>query len=229
MHKLRYLYKGKLLFSSHEQMADLIIKDKVEKVLDVGCYMGFIGHALRDKKWSGEIIGLDKDRHCQVILKNNNYNQFLNLDIEKDFGQIRQKFDAVVFADVLEHLNNPTQTLEKTKQILKRGGTIYISLPNIANIYMRLHLLLGNFTYQDYGILDRDHRYFFTYASAKELIHQAHLKIIKNSSTPIPLPFLSKKKVWQKPLMLLYHLSRLLLLIKKELFAYQFIFVCMEK
>lgn len=226
MHKIRYLYKGSLLFSSHDQIADFIIQNKAQKVLDIGCYMGFIGQTLRTKGWPYNIIGIDKDKDCQIVTKNKKYNAFLNIDIEKDFDKIHQKFDAIILADVLEHLNNPQEMLLKAKKILNDNGKIYISLPNIANIFIRSNLLLGNFNYQNYGILDKDHRFFYTLKTARKLIKQAGLTIIKTSFTPIPAPFLSRKEILKKPLSVLYLLARMLLLIRKELFAYQFIFVC---
>lgn len=229
MHKIRYLYKGRLAFSSHDQISDLIIKNKAKKVLDIGCYKGFIGRSLKEKKWKNYIVGLDKDPACKTVLKNHLYNKFLHLDVEEGFSEIKEKYDAIVFADVLEHLNNPTLALIKAKKILSKNGEIYISLPNIANFFIRIQLLFGNFTYHDYGILDKDHRYFFTFKSSQNLINQAGLRITKVSSTPVPTPFLTRNKTFKMPLLLLYYLARLLVLIRKEVFAYQFIFVCNTK
>ena len=68
----------------------------------------------------------------------------------------------MVFGDVLEHLRDPLAVLMEFTESLKDDGVVIISLPNIANIYVRLNLLIGRFDYQDRGILDRTHIRFFT-------------------------------------------------------------------
>lgn len=229
MHKIRYFYKGKLHFSSHDQITDLIIKNNHKKVLDIGCNEGFIGKALRDKGWRGLIVGIDKNKIYKTIIRKGNYYEFININVENGFKQIKNKFNAVVFADVLEHLNDPLKVLIRAKKIINKNGRIYISLPNIANIFIRTQLFFGKFTYLDYGILDKDHRWFFTHKSAQQLIDKAGLRIIEDFCTPIPAPFLSKNPLYKELLMFLYFLARLLSLVRKEIFAYQFIFVCRKK
>jgi hypothetical protein len=59
------------------------------------------------------------------------------------------------------------------------NGCIIISLPNIANWRIRLKLLIGNFDYESYGILDEGHLRFFTDKTAKKLIQDAGLEIYK--------------------------------------------------
>lgn len=221
----RYFYKGNLIFSSHNQIAELIIKNN-NKVLDIGCHKGFIGQALRDKKWQGFIAGVDKNNSYRQIIKDKKYNKFLNFDVEQGFNKIKEKFDVIVFADVLEHLNNPLRVLINSKGLLTDDGFFVISLPNVANFFIRLNLLMGNFNYKDYGILDRDHRQFFTYKTARKLINKAKLNIVNTYFAPVPIPLLSNYPLFQKPLLFLYIFAKFLLSIRKEVFAYQFIFVC---
>ena len=59
------------------------------------------------------------------------------------------------------------------------NGYIIISLPNIANWRIRFSLLMGNFDYESYGILDEGHLRFFTEKSAKKLLSDAGLKIFE--------------------------------------------------
>ncbi|MBZ5671576.1 MAG: hypothetical protein LAO04_17845, partial [Acidobacteriia bacterium] len=42
------------------------------------------------------------------------------------------------------------------------GGTVIVSVPNVAHLWVRLSLLAGRFDYADRGILDRSHLRFFT-------------------------------------------------------------------
>jgi len=74
----------------------------------------------------------------------------------------REQFDVVLAGDVLEHTIHTRLILEEIRQLLKPGGYLVISVPNIAHGDVRLALLNGEFRYRDVGILDRTHRTFFT-------------------------------------------------------------------
>ena len=54
-------------------------------------------------------------------------------------------FDLVVFQEVIEHLHNsPKLALDEMKRVLKPGGYLIVSTPNIANLKKRINLLKGN-------------------------------------------------------------------------------------
>ena len=110
-------------------------------------------------------------------------------DIEKDevWEKIKGEFNVIIFADTLEHLRNPDKILKRTKKYLKKDGSLIISLPNIANLRIRLSLLFGRFEYKSTGILDETHLRFYTLKSAQELI-QKNYKIVKflPAATRIP-------------------------------------------
>ncbi|GAB3311226.1 hypothetical protein GCM10027298_35080 [Epidermidibacterium keratini] len=84
-----------------------------------------------------------------------------------------ETFDAVVFADVLEHLRDPLTTLRAARHILRPGGAVYVSLPNIAHGDIRLALLKGRFKYTKTGILDNTHTRFFTRDNLSEFAKDA--------------------------------------------------------
>jgi len=53
-------------------------------------------------------------------------------------------FDVVIICEVIEHLNfNPLLVLKEINRILKKGGCIYIGMPNQAYILNRIKLLVG--------------------------------------------------------------------------------------
>ncbi|EFM39204.1 methyltransferase domain protein [[Eubacterium] yurii subsp. margaretiae ATCC 43715] len=84
-------------------------------------------------------------------------------NIEKYYwSEINEKFDYIVFADVLEHLYSPDKVLEQCKKVLKEDGLILISIPNVANYSIINQLLKGEFNYTEVGLLDNTHLRFFT-------------------------------------------------------------------
>jgi GT2 family glycosyltransferase len=78
-------------------------------------------------------------------------------------------FDAVVFADLLEHLAEPEAALAQARRLLAPGGVVVASLPNVRHWSVVKQLLAGEFRYEPAGILDRTHLRFFTRTSARRL------------------------------------------------------------
>ena len=86
------------------------------------------------------------------------------------------KYDYIIFADVLEHLVNPKEVLERSKLFLKKEGIILVSIPNLAHNSIILNLLRDEFLYTQTGILDKTHLRFFTYKTLKRMFEEVGLK-----------------------------------------------------
>jgi len=54
-------------------------------------------------------------------------------------------FDAAICIEVLEHLQNPEHVVSEIHRILKPGGTVIVTVPNIGYFRERLLLLKGTF------------------------------------------------------------------------------------
>lgn len=91
-----------------------------------------------------------------------------------------QSFDVILTLDVLEHLQHPWTTVQKLHQLLRPGGCLIASIPNVRHIAVLGPLLFaGRWTYTDHGLLDRTHLRFFTKRSAVELMECSGLKVDK--------------------------------------------------
>lgn len=156
-----------------------ILRQVSEKstVLDVGCASGIIGKAL--KKYKGcTIDGIDYDKTAiEVARKSGAYRDLFSFSITeedskqyKDFFEKKIKYDYVIFADVLEHLVDPWNAIKTATKLLKKGGSILISLPNIANLDIIRSLTNEEFNYQKHGVLDSTHLRFFTQHSFKDML-----------------------------------------------------------
>ena len=88
-----------------------------------------------------------------------------------------EKYDYIIFADVLEHLYNPKNVLKKVKKFLKSTGNVLISIPNIAHNSVIIELLNNNFNYTEVGLLDNTHIRFFTYNSLLKLFEECGFKV----------------------------------------------------
>jgi GT2 family glycosyltransferase/glycosyltransferase involved in cell wall biosynthesis/2-polyprenyl-3-methyl-5-hydroxy-6-metoxy-1,4-benzoquinol methylase len=146
--------------STHAQL--IILTGRNKKVLEVGPATGYITEALRARGCRVTCIERDAEaakvaaQFCERII----VGDIEKLDLESEFGD--ERFDAVMFGDVLEHLVDPQAVLVRTARVLASGGYVVASVPNIAHGSIRISLLRGRFSYTDIGLLDRTHLRFFT-------------------------------------------------------------------
>ncbi|MFI5120859.1 MAG: methyltransferase domain-containing protein [Thermoanaerobaculia bacterium] len=99
----------------------------------------------------------------------------------------KEPFDVIVAGDVLEHLPRPEALLGSLKDLLKPDGVLLLSLPNVANVTVRLGLLLGRFNYAPRGILDRTHLRFFTRSTGRALLEESGYRVLSIEATAMPL------------------------------------------
>ena len=152
------------------------LPERVERVLELGCGTGATLAALRerlgnppglwlggaeiseeaaaeaekvtDRLWTGDVEGLTLDR-----------------DIEPG------SLDVILCLDVLEHLVDPWTMVRRLTPLLRPGGRLIVSLPNIRHWKFISGLLFrGDFHYRDAGLLDRTHLRFFVKETALELL-----------------------------------------------------------
>jgi len=67
-----------------------------------------------------------------------------NLDAELPFSD--RSFDYITCLEGLEHIENPQQAMREFARLLKPGGHLIISVPNILNIEERLKWLIHGYT-----------------------------------------------------------------------------------
>lgn len=91
-------------------------------------------------------------------------------------------YDYIIFADVLEHLINPSIVLAEAKQCLKPNSSIWISIPNIAYNGVIIDLLNDKFTYRETGLLDSTHLRFFTINSLDKMVKKCGFKIVNEQN-----------------------------------------------
>lgn len=112
-----------------------------------------------------------------------------SFDIDNEWPlEIAPTYDSILFGDVLEHTKDPGRVLEQAKSILKEKGRIFVSIPNIAHMSIRIELLEGSFEYEKLGILDNTHLKYFTYNSFESLVSKHGLKIKEFDFVPSDYP-----------------------------------------
>jgi 2-polyprenyl-3-methyl-5-hydroxy-6-metoxy-1,4-benzoquinol methylase len=147
------------------------------RVLDVGTGPGVVARQLSER--SCRVVGIEQDkarassaaRWCERVI----VGDVETLDVAAELPD--GEFDVLLFLDVLEHLRNPADGLERLLPLLGPSGTVVVSIPNVTHAAVRLQLLAGKFEATDEGLLDRTHLHFFDREAAESLINGAGLAI----------------------------------------------------
>ena len=154
-----------------------------QKILDVGCGTGTLGFEI--KKRGNEVWGLDINKKAIDLAKKKLDKTFLYDSADPDDLPIKdEKFDVIVFADILEHLDEPEAVLREYKKYLKEDGCVIVSLPNFASWTIRFKRLFGPLKPAKYGILDETHKHFYDLEKAKKLVEEAGIEIKKLDVNP---------------------------------------------
>lgn len=167
--------------SSHGQILSLVPPET--RVLDVGC--GEAHQAARLREQGCFVVGLDRR---VTDWTRANYDRVYECDVEAPWPEeaVAQPYDVVILADILEHLRSPESALAQARNLLRAGGQLLVSAPNVAHLYVRLNLLFGRFEYAERGIMDHDHLRFFTGTSLCRTIRAAGFRLVHRSVTPVP-------------------------------------------
>ncbi len=154
------------------------IPDGCRGVLDVGCGRGTLGRWLKDQG-VGQVSGLELNGEAGEEAR-----RWLD-DVEiGNFEQVHfpwapGSFDAVICADVLEHLADPWTAVARLKALLKPDGCIVASIPNVAFHRNLRRMIRGKWLYADEGLLDRTHLRFFTLETIEDLFARNGMRIEK--------------------------------------------------
>jgi len=171
--------------SSHSVILSRLGEGRGRKALDVGAADGFLAERLTAQGWS--VTALERDPELAARARGR-CKEVVVADLESAPPLLHGPFDAIVYGDVLEHLSDPGAVLRALDQTLAPRGTVIVSVPNVAHLWVRLSLLAGRFDYADRGILDRTHLRFFTRRTLRELLGAAGLTVVELAVTPVPLP-----------------------------------------
>ena len=143
------------------------------KFLDVGCSVGYILEAAREKGFEpyGVEISPIAINFAKKELELNVFEGYL-----EDANFSNNFFDVITMYNLLEHIPNPSGLIQETSKILKPDGVIEIWTPNIGH---RLAKRLGS----DWPAIMHDHLYYFNLVTMDKILEKNGLYIYKNQFT----------------------------------------------
>lgn len=172
---------------AHEQHnPDLLkfIPKNAIKLIEVGCSSGALAKAFKTLSSNNHYVGVEVDPRYTDLAKRF-CDDCLTLDIENadsDFWNKYSDRDCWIFGDTLEHLKDPWKILRKIRDVLPDSGCLVMCVPNAQHWSLQVRLSIGDFRYQDSGLLDRTHLRWFTRQTIIEMLDKADFKI--DAGTP---------------------------------------------
>ncbi len=146
-----------------------------QRVLELGTGPGTVTRILHSK--GCKVTGVEMDPEtlatcapfCERTLQANLEDPNWAVSLAGD------SFDAIICADVLEHLRDPRPLLNQLHSFLKPGGSVLMSLPNASHLTIVASLLGGRFPYQKNGLLDNTHLKFYGREDLESLLRECGL------------------------------------------------------
>jgi SAM-dependent methyltransferase len=105
------------------------------RVLDMACGEGYGSEVL--SRGAGSVVGVDAnpEAHEHARLRYRRQNLSFERGLAETFGAGgRGIYDAVVFLQTIEHVQDPVAVLEHFRALLAPGGVAYVSTPNLLTL-----------------------------------------------------------------------------------------------
>jgi SAM-dependent methyltransferase len=155
------------------------------QALDIGSGFGFYTQALR--KLGYRTVSINPGKYENEVFRNLNGNDPLTLMFEnyEPSGQ----FGVVMMSQVLEHLLEPDQAINKVSGLLAPGGVLACAVPNYDSFLVKL---LG--TKDNACLWVPEHVNYFTGNGLKALVERNGFHVVKvEQITRIPFNALSRR------------------------------------
>jgi 2-polyprenyl-3-methyl-5-hydroxy-6-metoxy-1,4-benzoquinol methylase len=181
-----YRDKDEVYFSDVRWDIIQFVPNGSHKILDVGCGAGNTLIKLKELGKANEVVGIEIDEKAIQGVPDTLDKLHVGDAETIDLPYTDKYFDYILFADALEHFINPWRALHKYKSLLKDGGYIIASVPNIKNYYILKRLIFHDeFRYSDWGTLDRSHLRFFTKKEIIKLLKDENLEVTNLIYLPV--------------------------------------------
>ncbi len=148
------------------------------RILELGCGTGRFGEAVKRRLPKTEYHGVELNAQAGALAERRLNAVWIGNAERPEFSeQINlmrppQKYDCLVFGDVLEHFSDPWKVLKSLNPHLHDEAMLVACLPNVSHWSLIKKQLAGAWNYEDHGLLDRTHLRFFSLDSIIEMLRE---------------------------------------------------------
>ena len=165
-------------------------------ILEVGCANGKTLEFIKENYYVN-LYGIEPDK--ELAKQAMRWAKIYPITVEKFLKTYTgNKFNAIIMADVIEHLREPWMVIRDLVKHLKDDGAIYASIPNFMHASVIWNLFAcGSFAYSSNDIVNKEHLRFFTMNDIASLFKIAGLNkcIVSGIEAEFPLETIEKIKI----------------------------------
>ena len=136
-------------------------------LLDIGCAAGFSLLAAQKRGWKAE--GIECSEFCVHYARSRGLK--VHQGTLQDYPGSRESVDVITMWDYLEHSPDPLRDLKIACSLLKKGGVVLLSIPNVDSWSFRL------LKKKWIGFKNIEHLYFFSRGTLARLSQLAGLNM----------------------------------------------------
>lgn len=127
---------GKIFQNISETRTKFILREKrIGRLLDIGCASGaFLLNMGQYPGW--ELFGVDQNSYAVALARRSGLDVHQGSLVDADYPD--NFFDVITLWAVLEHVPDPTATLNEIHRILKPDGLLLLRVPNLSSWDARL-------------------------------------------------------------------------------------------
>jgi SAM-dependent methyltransferase len=143
-------------------------------VLDLGCWVGFLLAEARDRGW--RTLGVEPSEFGSTYARERLGLEVITADANTAVLP-EASFDAIALGDVIEHLTNPGEALDRIRSLLAPGGVVWLAIPDAGS---RLARLMG----RRWWSVIPTHVQYFTRGSIATLLRRHGFAVLELSTAP---------------------------------------------
>ena len=178
-------YLSDLTIQAYERVLDSLEPfRKTNKLIDVGCGIGYFIEVAKRRGW--EVYGTEFTEEAAKICEEKGAKMELGVLDPSNYEP--ESFDVVCSFEVIEHINNPREELGNFYKLLRKGGVVYCTTPNI-NAVERFMLK------SDWNILGYpEHLSYYSPSTLKRVFKETGFKTKKVLATGVSLTRIKKSQ-----------------------------------
>jgi 2-polyprenyl-3-methyl-5-hydroxy-6-metoxy-1,4-benzoquinol methylase len=118
----------------HEILDGLEPVRQTNRMLDVGCGIGYFLAEAAKRKW--EVYGTEFTPEAVEICRGKGINMQEGSLNPAHYAP--ESFDVIISIEVIEHINHPREEVQKFARLLRPGGVVYLTTPNFNSVSRKI-------------------------------------------------------------------------------------------
>ncbi len=143
--------------------------------MDIGASRGYFMDDARSRGW--QVDGIEASRDC-ISFAEQHFQLSIQHGVLASLALKKEHYDLVHMSHVLEHLHDPRVSLEKIRDLLKRGGLLVVEVPfEFGDLFSRCQQWTTGRELPSYSV-PSSHLYFFTMRSLCRLLDRSGFEVV---------------------------------------------------